>query len=141
MVENQYYLFNTQIPATLQRLITNPFVYSNSTVDITPPTSTEYYQEITSNYVGVTIAYHEKFSEALSVWTGRIDNIKNKFVIRFVFLCFCSLSYGFLLLVTYYRERKHKDTLEAFFKFEKEDLEAKIASIGMLVREFEAEAA
>lgn len=46
-----------------------------------------------------------------------------------------------MLLVTYYRERRHKETLEAFFKFEKEDLEAKIMSIGMLVREFEAEAA
>lgn len=96
-------MFNTQIPATLQRLLSPPLVYSNATVDITPPTSADYYQEITSNYLGVITAFHNKFSEALSVWTATIDSIQNSFVIRFVFICLCSIAYGFLLLVTYYR--------------------------------------
>ena len=41
---NQYYLFNTQIPATLQRLVNPPLLYSNATVDIIPPTNADYYR-------------------------------------------------------------------------------------------------
>jgi len=41
--ENKYYMFNTQIPATLQRLISSPIVYSNKTVNTFPPTSYDYY--------------------------------------------------------------------------------------------------
>ena len=39
VTENEYYLFNTQIPSTLQRLVSNPITYSNATVDISPPTN------------------------------------------------------------------------------------------------------
>lgn len=41
--ENKYYMFNTQLPATLQRLISNPFKISNITVPIIPATSSIYY--------------------------------------------------------------------------------------------------
>jgi hypothetical protein len=44
MPENQYYMFNTQVPATLQRLLNSPLTYSSNMVDITPPTSADYYQ-------------------------------------------------------------------------------------------------
>ena len=50
---NKYYLFNTQIPATLQRLISSPIIYSNRTANTIPPTSYDYYTEITSNYLNV----------------------------------------------------------------------------------------
>jgi hypothetical protein len=54
MTLNKYYFFNTQIPATLQRLIHNPYNNGNETLDIIPPTSAVYYSEVRDNY-GVVI--------------------------------------------------------------------------------------
>ena len=68
IAENKYYLFNTQIPSTLQRLVSNPLSYSTNTVDITPLTSADYYREMTANYLGVVREYHNKFTGAISVW-------------------------------------------------------------------------
>jgi hypothetical protein len=47
---NKYYLFNTQVPATLQRLLQNPVTYSNETVPIIPPTNAVYYREMVYKY-------------------------------------------------------------------------------------------
>lgn len=135
MLENQYYMFNTQIPATLHRLISNPLTYSNATADTIPPVSAEYYKEVTYNYVAVIKEYHSKFAGALTVWSQKVDGIRNMFFLRFGFLCLGAVVFIILLGVSFWRESKHKDTLEAFFKFEKEDLEAKIGAIGSLVRE------
>lgn len=50
---NKYYLFNTQVPATLQRLLQNPVFYGNATVHIIPETNAIYYNEIVYNYINL----------------------------------------------------------------------------------------
>lgn len=105
---NQYYLFNTQVPSTLQRLVNPPLLYSNTTVDIIPPTNADYYQEITKNYIGVVQQYHAKFTGSLNVWKNKVDSIQFGFFIRFAFLCVGAVVYSFLLMLMYYRQRRHK---------------------------------
>jgi hypothetical protein len=115
--ENKYYLFNTQLPATLQRLIRNPFNLTNSTMPIIPPTSSIYYKEITQNYLGVVDEFDKKFTDTLALWSQTVDSIRYNFFIRLVFLCLAAVTYILLLVWLHIRQRKHNETLEAFFKF------------------------
>ena len=108
MTQNLYYMFNTQVPSTLQRLVNNPITYTNTTVDITPLTNADYYTQVTNNYLGVVREYHNKFSDALTVWREKIDTIQRNFFIRFGFLGVSLLLYCLLLILMYYRERRHK---------------------------------
>lgn len=105
---NYYYLFNTQIPSTLQRVVNPPLVYSNTTVDIIPPSNADYYREISNNYLGVVEQYHNKFGDALVVWQEKVDKSKMNFFIRFGFMCLCAIVYSMLLGLMYVRQRRHR---------------------------------
>lgn len=106
--ENKYYLFNTQIPATLQRLISSPIVYSNRTVNIIPPTNYDYYTEIKYNYQQVVYEFDVKFNTTLQVWSDNINTIRSNFFIKLIFLCLCSAAYAFLLILMRVRDTAHK---------------------------------
>lgn len=77
----------------------------------------------------------------MSVWTNSVNSIRSNFYLRLSFLCICSILYALLLVVVYLRERTHKETLEAFFKFEKEELERKITVINTIVKSVESQIA
>ena len=51
------------------------------------------------------------------VWKQTIDQIEMNFFVSFGFLCVAVMVYSFLLALVYYRQRRHQETLEAFFKF------------------------
>lgn len=50
ITENKYYLFNTQVPATLQRLLQNPISQGGGVTSTVPSVSSYYYQELVYNY-------------------------------------------------------------------------------------------
>jgi hypothetical protein len=68
------------------------------------------------------VEFENKFKKTESLWIDNIDLIRFNFSIRLGAICVGSIIYSFLLIYIYSKYRKQKMMIEAFFKFEKEDL-------------------
>jgi hypothetical protein len=94
-----------------------------------------------ANYQQLVAEFDRKFTDTQAVWADSVGGVRSGFFLRLGFLCVCSVLYAWLLVVVHLRERGHKETLEAFFKFEREELERKVAVIGGIIRQVEAQVA
>jgi hypothetical protein len=83
----------------------------------------------------VIVEFDRKFQDTQAVWANSAEDVRSAFFLRLGFLCVCSALYAWLLVVLHLRERAHKETLEAFFKFEREELERKIGVIGGIIKQ------
>lgn len=108
------------MPATLQRLLRPPLALSNATVNVIPPTSATYYSEVSNNSQLLVREYDKKFGDTLAKWSSEVGSARNGLFLRVGLLSGLSVAYMLLLVLLYLRERQHKETLESFFKFEKE---------------------
>ncbi len=77
----------------------------------------------------MTKAFDNYFNEALSRWEHKVEDIRTSFGVRVAVVGLGTIIFVLTLAYIYHQHKKSKKMMEAFFKFEPTDLEAKIKVI------------
>lgn len=107
IAQNRFYMFNIQIPSTLDRILMAP----NDTK------RAEYQKEIQYNFNGVMQAWTDRFTESDQQWSNTIVSVRSNFTIRLIIISIGSIAFSLFLIYIYMQYRKQKKMTEAFFKF------------------------
>lgn len=82
-------------------------------------------------------AWIQRFAESQQEWENTISKVRLDFIVRLVILCIGSIAFSLFLIYIYMQYRKQKKMTEAFFKFEKVDLDEKMTAIRKVIRNLE----
>jgi hypothetical protein len=85
-------------------------------------------------------AWIDRFSESNEEWTNTIQKVRNDFTIRLIIISIGSIAFSLFLIYIYMQYRKQKKMTEAFFKFEKTDLDDKMTAIRKVIKGVEIKA-
>jgi hypothetical protein len=107
IAENRFYMFNIQIPSTLDRILMAP----------TDARRAEYQKEIEYNFNNIMQAWIDRFAQSDEEWASTIQKVRSDFTIRLIIISIGSIAFSFFLIYIYMQYRKQKKMTEAFFKF------------------------
>jgi hypothetical protein len=115
-------LFNIQIPSNLDRIID----YAD--------TPNIYQIEQSRNFYNVISLYEKNYNNYIEQWSNYIDDIKAQCAYIMIAYTIAAIIYIVFLGFIEKRYKNQRKMMEAFFKFEKVDLDTKISSINSLVK-------
>lgn len=114
------YLFNNQIPSMLARL-----ALDND------------YTELTNNFYNVVGYFDNEIQYNRQEWLDEVASLRFSCNIRFAFIVVESAVYVIYLVYCYHHSKTQNKLVEAFFKFEKSDLDAKVEHLRECMVELE----
>lgn len=118
IVENQFYLLNVQIPATLDRIM-----YYNG-LSMNP-----HEKELTRNFYDMVGLYQRTYQRYKEFWKIDIEAAKHESQYKMIAFACGAIVYLIYLLFIQRSYKNQRKTVQAFFKFERSDLNERIFSI------------
>lgn len=118
LTQNQFYLLNVQIPSTLDRII----------YYLGQPNS-PHQGQLTKNFYNVIGLYEKTYQRYEQVWEMEVESAKKVCQYKMIVFAFGAIVYLIFLIFIQRSYKNQRKTVQAFFKFERADLNERIYSI------------
>jgi hypothetical protein len=94
--------------------------------------------EMNKNFYNVVGYYDNELTGIQNDWVSEIASLRLSCNIRFAFIIVESVIYVIYLVYCYHHSKKQNKLVEAFFKFEKSDLDAKAEQLRRCMSDLES---